>query len=124
MLRALLTAPPTRPRTAPALPRTFVCEPVPRSHFAQNKKTSRRAELARRRGLLRSCRSSRRWRRAPRTPCRALVALQRKFLLAFQIFVQPHGLILDHVVLHAQAPFQLGDQFAVRGADFLVHVNS
>src|SRR5437016_5790565 len=71
---------------APALPRTNFCEPVTRSHFAQNKKTSRRAELARRRGLLRSCRSSRRCRRAPRTPCRALVALQRKCLLAFQIF--------------------------------------
>jgi len=26
--------------------------------------------------------------------------------------------------LHAQAPFQLGDQFAVRGADFLVNVNA
>src|SRR6267143_1057384 len=81
--------------------------------------------LARRRGLFRRCRC---WRGsrcgAARTPRRALLTLERNFFLALQIFVQSHGLILDHVVLHAQTALQLGDQFAVRGADFLVHVNS
>src|SRR5712692_4025279 len=89
-------------------------------------KNFRRAELlARRRSLLRRWRRCWRRSRCPaRTPRGALIALLRKLLLTFQIFVQPHGLILDHVVLHAQAPFQLGDQFAVRGADFLVNVNA
>src|SRR6266851_3538063 len=90
-------------------------------------KNLRRAELTGCRGLLR------RWprrggsgsrRRTARTPRGALLALLRKLLLALQIFIQPHGLILDHVVLHAQAAFQLGNQFAVRGADFLVNVNA
>src|SRR5260370_20335894 len=83
-----------------------------------------RAKLAGRRGLLRRCRCRRGRRRAARPLRGALFALQRKFFLALQIFIQPHGLILDHVVLHAQTALQLGNQFAVRGADFLVHVNS
>ncbi len=67
----------------------------------ETKKSLRRAELACRRGLLRRCRCRSGSRRAARTPCRALVALQRKFFLALQIFIQTNGLVLDHVVLHA-----------------------
>src|SRR5260370_11224051 len=96
-----------------------------RSHFSRCIQILRRAKLTCCRGLLR------RWRRwsggrcrAARTPRGALLSLLRKFLLALQIFVQPHGLILDHVVLHAQAALQLGNQLAVRGADFLVHVHA
>src|SRR6266581_2229953 len=77
--------------------------------------------LARGGGLLRS-RCWRRCRRrggAARTPCGALLALQRKLLLALQIFVEPDGLVLDDRVLHAEAAFQFGNQFAVRGANLL-----
>src|SRR5260370_6914154 len=81
--------------------------------------------LARRRGLLRRCR---RWRRrlrgAARTPRGACVALQRKFFLALKIFIQPHGLVFDHVVLHAQTALQLGNQLSVRGPDFLVNIDA
>src|ERR1700694_4227549 len=58
----------------------------PESPFLDSKKLLRRAELAASRGLLRRCR---RWgggrRRAARPPRGALLALHRKFLLAFQI---------------------------------------
>src|SRR5271157_1607761 len=60
-------------------------------------------------GLLgRCCR-----RRAAGTPRDALFALLRQLLLALQILVEPHGLILDDRVLHAQPAFQLMHQFAV-----------
>src|SRR6266446_3446348 len=62
-------------------------------------------------------------RRPARTTCGALLALQSKFLLPLQVFVQAHGLILDHVVLDTQAPLQLRNQFAVRGMNLLVNVN-
>src|SRR6266403_1537689 len=77
------------------------------------------------RGCLFGRRCRRRWRRRrpARTPCGALLALQREFLLPLQVLVQAHGLIFDHVVLHAQAPLQLGNQLAVRGVNLLVNVN-
>src|ERR1700687_3228355 len=97
----------------------------PESLFLDSKKLFRLADLAAGRGLLRRCR---RWgggrRRAARAPRGALLALHRKFLLALQIFVQPHGLIFDHRVLHAQTPLQFGNQFAVVRADFLVNVDA
>src|ERR1700731_133540 len=91
--------------------------------FSRFKKFFRGADLAGSRGLLRCCRRGGS-RCAARTPRGALLALLRKFLLALQVLVQPHGLILDHRVLHAQAALQLGNQFAVVRADFLVHVNA
>src|SRR5260370_38990046 len=102
----------------------FISRPS-RNHFIRRKKYFRRAQpLACRRSLLRRlCRRGSR--RGPaRTPRRALLALRRKFFLPLQIFVHTHGLILDHVVLHAQAPLKFPDQFAVGGPNFLVHVDA
>src|SRR5437016_3523062 len=92
--------------------------------FSIQKTLSASAELAASRGLFWRCR---RWcgsRCAARTPRGALLALLRKLLLALQILVQPYRLILDHRVLHAQTALQLGNQLTMRGADFLVNVDT
>src|SRR5882762_10451555 len=97
-------------------------EPVP--PFLDSKNSFGARDLAGSRGLLRRCRRRGGSRCATRTPRGALLALLRKFLLALQVFVQSHGLILDHRVLHAQTALQLGNQFTVVRADFLVHVDA
>src|SRR5467141_373144 len=96
----------------------------PESSFLDSKNSFGARDLAGSRGLLRRCRRRGGSRCATRTPRGALLALLRKFLLALQVFVQPHGLILDHRVLHAQTALQLGNQFTVVRADFLVHVDA
>src|SRR6266852_1283602 len=95
----------------------------PESSFRVSTNSSWRAALACRRSLLRRGGWGRRG-RAARTPRGALLPLLRKLFLSLQIFVQPHGLILDHRVLHAQAALQLGNQLAVRRANFLVNVDA
>src|SRR5215472_12830065 len=62
--------------------------------------------------------------RAARTPRGTLFTLVRQLLLALQVFVEPHGLIFNHRVLHAQPALQLGNQLAVRGANLLVHIDA
>src|SRR5882672_2480501 len=96
----------------------------PESSFLDSKNSFGARDLAGSRGLLRRCRRRGGSRCATRTPRGALLALLRKFLLALQVFVQPHGLIFDHRVLHAQTALQLGNQFTVVRADFLVHVDA
>src|SRR6266478_2781690 len=96
----------------------------PESSFLDSKNSFGARDLAGSRGLLRRCRRRGGSRCATRTPRGALLALLRKFLLALQVFVQSHGLILDHRVLHAQTALQLGNQFTVVRADFLVHVDA
>src|SRR5713226_9436755 len=95
----------------------------PGPSFRVSTNSSWRAALARRCGLLRRGGWGR-CGRAARTPRGALLPLLRKLFLPLQIFVQAHGLVLDNRVLHAQAALQLGNQLAVRGANFLVNVDA
>src|SRR2546430_2027245 len=113
---------PSRPNLAGLSRLVSPVEPMPL--FSIQKTLSASAELAASRGLFWRCR---RWcgsRCAARTPRGALLALLRKLLLALQILVQPYRLILDHRVLHAQTALQLGNQLTMRGADFLVNVDT
>src|SRR5712664_4121285 len=110
---------------------SLLARPVPGSFHVSHKKPEsllggklQTAKLGCRGCLFgRRCRRCGRSCRPARTPCGALLALQRELLLPLQVFVQAHGLILDHRILHAQAPLQLRTQLAVRGMNLLVNIN-
>src|SRR5205807_4172842 len=115
---------PPFPLSPPALPGSISFRTRSSGNrFFLIQKLFRLADLAASCGLLRRCRSSR-CRLPSRTSRGTFIALLRKFFLALQIFVQPHGLILDHRVLYTQTALQLGNQFAMRGPDFLVNVDA
>src|SRR5258708_11243480 len=65
-----------------------------------------------------------RLRYAARTARGAQLALVRKLFLALDFFVETNGLVLDDRVLHAEAPLELVNQFAVIGSHLLIDVNA
>src|SRR5579885_898914 len=71
-------------------------------------------------GLLLGCRS----RRAARAARGTAFAALAEFLLPLDVLIEPHGLILNDGILHAETPLELGDEFAVSRANLLIEVDS
>src|SRR6266852_3076070 len=112
--------------------------PAPQINIARAESTSQslnrgsRMLLACGRSRSRRCRRLRRgrgrrrrnWCGPARTPRSTHFALVRELLLALQIFIQAHRLILNHDVLHAKPALQFVHQFTMVRAHLLVKINS
>src|SRR5260370_2589508 len=118
-----LPCPPSRRGAPEGGPLCDLCSSaigVPFLHRNSRANSTIQARLTLRRGLFGRRRGAAG--RLARTPGRLALALALELLLAFQLFVEAHGEVLDDHVRNRKAPLEFANQFALRALDLQIDV--